>query len=173
MRLAFSAMGNSRIGLALCLKQQGLGFGVWCCACHYLCFKIIGLCDNLFGQSKQNKVEIIVYEMPFDIRPTSFDRLDTLMSSVAMLVNTTILGMKGAPTFDFDIPRLPKNAWVSDLIYNPLETPLINKARAQNLHIIDGLNMLLYQAIPVLWHGLIPQMPEVLPLCAVTCLMPI
>ena len=126
--------------------------------------KSLGFATIYLVNRSKNKAEIIAHEMPFDIRPTSFDRLDTLMSSVAMLVNTTILGMKGAPTFDFDISRLPKNAWVSDLIYNPLETPLINKARAQNLHIIDGLNMLLYQAIPgfMAWFDP-PKTPEVTP----------
>ena len=86
--------------------------------------------------------------MPFDIRPAPFDRLDALIPLVGILVNTTSLGMKGAPSLDLDLSRLHKKAWVSDLVYTPLETPLIHKARAQNLHAVDGLNMLLYQAIP-------------------------
>jgi shikimate dehydrogenase len=76
------------------------------------------------------------------------------------LVNTTSLGMKGQPPLELDVGRLPSDAVVADLVYVPLETPLLAAARACGLKTADGLGMLLHQAVRgfELWFG---QRPEV------------
>jgi shikimate dehydrogenase len=77
-------------------------------------------------------------------------------------VNTTSLGMQGQPALDIDVGRLPSQAVVADLVYVPLETPLLTMARGLGLHTADGLGMLLHQAVRgfELWFG---QRPQVTP----------
>lgn len=63
-----------------------------------------------------------------------------------LLVNTTSLGMAGQPVLDVDLAPLPGGATVYDIVYAPLETPLLAAARARGLACIDGLEMLVGQA---------------------------
>jgi shikimate dehydrogenase len=79
-----------------------------------------------------------------------------------ILVNTTSLGMAGQPALDIDLAGLPAHAVVDDIVYVPLETPLLAQARARNLRTVGGLSMLLHQAVPGFehWFG---QRPEVTP----------
>lgn len=65
---------------------------------------------------------------------------------VALLVNATTLGMAGQPELDVDLAGLPDHAIVYDLVYAPLETPLLRAAQARGLATIDGLDMLIAQA---------------------------
>jgi len=78
------------------------------------------------------------------------------------LVNTTSLGMHGQPALEIDVGLLPSHAVVADLVYVPLETPLLARARARGLNTADGLGMLLHQAVRgfELWFG---QRPQVTP----------
>ena len=70
--------------------------------------------------------------------------------------------MHGQPPLELDVGRLPQDAVVADLVYVPLETPLLAVARARELKTADGLGMLLYQAVRgfELWFG---RRPEVTP----------
>ena len=70
-----------------------------------------------------------------------------------LLVNTTSLGMQGQPALEIDVGRLPSQAVVADLVYVPLETPLLTTARARGLRTADGLGMLLHQAVRGLNSG--------------------
>lgn len=63
-----------------------------------------------------------------------------------LLVNATTLGMTGQPPLDLDLAALPDDAVVYDIVYAPLETPLLKTARARRLDTIDGLEMLVGQA---------------------------
>ena len=65
-----------------------------------------------------------------------------------LLVNATSLGMRGHPPLALDLSLLPATAAVFDLVYRPLETPLLREARARGLKTIDGLAMLVHQAVP-------------------------
>lgn len=64
----------------------------------------------------------------------------------ALLVNATTLGMTGQPPLDLDLSALPATALVYDIVYAPLETPLLRAARARGLETIEGLEMLVGQA---------------------------
>ena len=74
------------------------------------------------------------------------------------LVNTTSLGMKGQPPLKLDLSGLPTHAAVADIVYAPLETELLASAREKNLAAVDGLGMLLHQAVPgfTAWFGARP-----------------
>lgn len=65
-----------------------------------------------------------------------------------LVINTTAAGMKGNPPLDIDLAPLPGTAAVCDIVYNPLETPLLKAAAARGLQTIDGLGMLMHQAVP-------------------------
>ena len=64
----------------------------------------------------------------------------------ALLVNTSALGMAGQPPLPVDLTPLPGDAIVYDIVYSPLETPLLAQARARGLDTVDGLEMLIGQA---------------------------
>jgi shikimate dehydrogenase len=72
--------------------------------------------------------------------------LGSPLPPVALLVNTSALGMVGQPPLDIDLAPLPDDAVVYDVVYAPLETPLLAQARARDLETVDGLEMLIGQA---------------------------
>lgn len=63
-----------------------------------------------------------------------------------LLVNASALGMVGQPPLDLDLSPLPEDAVVYDIVYTPLETPLLAQANARELDTVDGLDMLIGQA---------------------------
>jgi len=80
------------------------------------------------------------------------------LATAELLVNTTSLGMKGQPPLALDLAPLKKSAAVYDIVYVPLETPLLAAARARGNPVVDGLGMLLHQAVPGFerWFGVRP-----------------
>jgi shikimate dehydrogenase len=80
----------------------------------------------------------------------------------ALLVNATSAGMTGAQSLDLPLDPLPVNAAVCDLVYNPLETDLLRRAQASGHRIIDGLGMLMYQAVPA-FEAFYGEAPKVNP----------
>lgn len=88
--------------------------------------------------------------------------LDDLLGKTGLLVNTTSLGMSGQPPLDTDLQSLPASAIVADLVYVPLETPLLARARARGNPVVDGLGMLLHQAVPGFerWFGVRPSVTD-------------
>jgi shikimate dehydrogenase len=89
------------------------------------------------------------------------ERVEALAGCV-LLVNTTTLGMTGQPDLDLDLAALPTTSVVNDIVYVPLETGLLARAGARGNRTVDGLGMLLHQAVPGFeaWFG---QRPEVTP----------
>ncbi len=94
------------------------------------------------------------------VEPVAWDAINDLLPGAGLLVNTTSLGMHGQPELELDAGLLPLHAVVADLVYVPLETPLLSAARVRGLKTADGLGMLLHQAVRgfELWFG---QRPEV------------
>jgi shikimate dehydrogenase len=81
------------------------------------------------------------------------------MEAAQLLVQTTSLGMKGQPQLALDLAPLPRAALVSDIVYAPLETDLLARARARGNRGVDGLGMLIHQARPAFyeWFGVTPE----------------
>jgi shikimate dehydrogenase len=86
------------------------------------------------------------------------------LGEAALLVNTTSLGMQGHPPLALDLAPLPGAAVVADIVYVPLETPLLAAARARGLRAVEGLGMLLHQARPGFeaWFGAAPRVDAAL-----------
>jgi shikimate dehydrogenase len=72
--------------------------------------------------------------------------LDARLPEASLLVNASPLGMKGQEPLEIDLSPLPDDALVYDLVYAPIETPLLKAARARALETVDGLEMLVGQA---------------------------
>ena len=96
------------------------------------------------------------------VHPIAWEAIDEVLPRAGLLVNSTSLGMHGQPALEIDAGLLPSHAIVDDLVYVPLETPLLAAARARGLKTADGLGMLLHQAVRgfELWFG---KRPEVTP----------
>lgn len=96
------------------------------------------------------------------VKPIEWPEIDAIMPSAGLLVNTTSLGMKGQPPLEVSVAALPEGATVTDAVYVPLETGLLAAARGRGLRAVDGLGMLLYQAVRgfAMWFG---HQPEVTP----------
>ena len=91
------------------------------------------------------------------------EREDAL-DGAGLLVNTTALGMAGGEPLDIRLDALPPDAVVNDIVYTPLETPLLAAARRSGRRPVDGLEMLLHQARPGFagWFGVEPAVDEAL-----------
>jgi shikimate dehydrogenase len=81
-----------------------------------------------------------------------------------LLVNASTLGMIGQPSLTIDLSALPEHAVVTDAVYVPLLTPLIEAASARGLRVAEGLGMLLHQAAPAFarWFGRRPAVTPAL-----------
>jgi shikimate dehydrogenase len=86
------------------------------------------------------------------------------LESADLVVNTTSLGMSGQPDLDLSLDPLGKNALVTDIVYVPLETNLLKQARLRGNPVVDGLGMLLHQAVPGFehWFGKRPVVTDAL-----------
>ena len=84
-----------------------------------------------------------------------WQELSNLMKNAGLLVNTTSLGMEGNAPLDINLDPLPTNCLVNDIVYAPLETQLLKQAALRGLGVVDGLGMLLHQAVPGFekWFG--------------------
>ena len=92
-----------------------------------------------------------------------WDDFSHLLARADLLVNATSMGMIGKPPLDIDLAPLPQHAIVYDIVYVPLETALLRAARGRGHRTVDGLGMLLHQAVPAFarWFGVTPRVtPE-------------
>ena len=108
-----------------------------------------------------SRAEELARELP-SLRVIDWNRRDQALPDQALLVNTTPLGMAGHPPLPVDLDRCARGATVADIVYVPLETPLLAAARARQIHCVGGLGMLLHQAIPGFraWFGFEPSVDE-------------
>lgn len=86
------------------------------------------------------------------------------LADQALLVNTTQLGMTGQPPLEMALDRAAPGLVVADIVYAPLETPLLAAARGRGLRTVSGIGMLLHQAVPgfTAWFGVAPLVDQAL-----------
>jgi shikimate dehydrogenase len=91
-----------------------------------------------------------------------WDRRNDTAKDAAVIVNTTTLGMKGEGDPGIDFAGVPRSAIAADIVYVPLETAFLRKAKAARLTTVDGLGMLLHQAVPGFekWFGVRPEVTD-------------
>ena len=96
------------------------------------------------------------------VRVVEWTQRDAALEGAGLVVNTTTLGMGGQPPLELDLKALPGDAVVNDIVYSPLETPLLAATRARGNAAVDGLGMLLHQARPA-FHAFFGLDPAVTP----------
>jgi shikimate dehydrogenase len=120
--------------------------------------KEIRLCNRSL-----DKAQALAAEFGTPVQAVPWEQRHAALDGVALLVNTTSLGMKGQDPMELSLDQLPARALVSDIIYVPLETPLLAAARQRGYPTVNGLGMLLNQARPAFqhWFGVMPEItPE-------------
>jgi len=98
------------------------------------------------------------------LRVVDWGRREQASAGADLVVNTTSLGMGGQPPLDFALDHLGRQAIVADIVYQPLETPLLKGAAAKGLRAVDGLSMFMHQAAPgfCAWFGANPVVDDAL-----------
>ncbi len=96
------------------------------------------------------------------LEPKERSYFNELSKNADLVVNTSAVGMGGSKFAGLSLNNLPKTAFVTDIVYTPLETPLLADARSSGLKTVDGLGMLLHQAVPGFerWFGVRPKVTE-------------
>ena len=96
------------------------------------------------------------------VETQDWTRIPDLVGDVALIVNTTSLGMAGQSPLIIDLSRLTPPTVVTDIVYKPLDTELLETARQMGCETVDGLGMLLHQAVPGFerWFGYTPMVDE-------------
>lgn len=121
-----------------------------------------GVADVRLINRTLERAQKVAGEIGGPISVYGWNKASELLDGAALVVNTTTLGMAGQPPMELDLEVLGNEAVVTDIVYTPLITPLLGKARARGLKIVDGLGMLLYQAVPG-FEGWFGHRPEVSP----------
>ena len=122
-----------------------------------------GLPELLICNRSPERAEALAAALGTRVKALSWSARAEALSDLGLLVNSTSLGMSGHPPLDLSLDLLPVRALVTDLVYTPLETPLLAAAKARGCSVVAGLGMLLHQARPGFraWFGVDPEVtPE-------------
>ncbi|MFL5253772.1 MAG: shikimate dehydrogenase [Rhodopila sp.] len=122
----------------------------------------LGVRVTLANRTRAN-AERLARDLP-GLTVIDWERREDALADHALVVNTTSRGMTGHEPLDLDLGRAGSGLTVADIVYVPLETPLLAAARARGLRCVEGLGMLLYQAIPGFraWFGADPVVDDAL-----------
>jgi shikimate dehydrogenase len=118
----------------------------------------------LLANRTRDRAEALAQAFGPSVTVVDWDDRHQALAGCGLLVNTTSLGMTGKDKLDIDLGALPADAVVADIVYSPLETELLAAARARGNRIVNGLGMLLYQAVPGFerWFGVRPEVTPAL-----------
>jgi len=112
----------------------------------------------------RSRAEALQREFGAKVQVFDWVQVGNMLDGAATVVNATSLGMVGKSEMRIPLDGLSKDATVTDLVYAPLETPLLAYAKSKGCQTVDGLGMLLYQAVPGFerWFGMTPTVDETL-----------
>lgn len=118
---------------------------------------------RLFNRTKP-RAEALRTEFGIRVEVGDWAQIGKGLEGAALVVNTTSLGMTGQPPLVMPYEKLEPATVVTDIVYSPLETELLQQARARGCTTVDGLGMLLHQAVPGFerWFGHRPEVDEAL-----------
>lgn len=119
-----------------------------------------GAPEILLSNRTRPRAEALQSDFGSKIKVIDWVQAGNMLEEAATVVNTTSLGMMGHPELRVPLDGLQKGALVTDLVYNPLQTRLLREAEDMGCVTVDGLGMLIHQAVPGFerWFG---QRPEV------------
>lgn len=118
-----------------------------------------GISRVLVANRTRDRAEALAALSGRGVGAIGWDALDDAMGQADILVNTTSLGMAGHPPLELSLAALKPGALVTDIVYVPLVTGLLQQAAERGHPTVDGLGMLLHQAVPGFerWFGVRPQ----------------
>jgi shikimate dehydrogenase len=110
----------------------------------------------------RSRAEFLADQFGAKVKVMDWLHLEDALDGVATIVNCTSLGMVGMPSLNLSLKRAPKSALVTDIVYTPLQTPLLEEAESRRMRWVDGLGMLLHQGRPGFeaWFGVAPAVDE-------------
>ena len=123
-----------------------------------------GATSILIANRTRDRAKVLAQTFGPAVTVVGWEDRDRALEGCGLLVNATSLGMTGKEALDVDLAALPQDAVVADIVYSPLPTPLLRAARARGNRAIDGLGMLLHQAVPGFerWFGVRPEVTQAL-----------
>ena len=121
-----------------------------------------GVAEIWLSNRTRGRAEALAGTLDHPVTVLDWDSYAGHLPRASLVVNTTSLGMDGQAPLGLPAAQLNPAAVVTDIVYTPLETPLLRDAAARGCRVVDGLGMLLHQAVPGFerWFG---QRPEVTP----------
>ncbi len=121
-----------------------------------------GVPEVILTNRTRETAEALREEFGNRLRVVDWREAGNAVEEGALVVNTTSLGMAGKPELRVPLDGLREGQVVTDLVYAPLETRLLREARVAGAVVVDGLGMLLHQAVPAFerWFGVRPVVDE-------------
>jgi len=118
----------------------------------------------LLSNRTRQRAEMLTEDFGGRVEVIDWNRIADAMEGATTIVNATSMGMVNQPELPFSVAAAPQGALVTDLVYTPMETPLLAAARARGLQVVDGLGMLLHQGVPGFenWFGQRPEVDDAL-----------
>ncbi len=122
----------------------------------------VGVREVLLTNRTRPKSDALQSEFGTRVHVIDWVQAGNLMEEAATVVNTTSLGMTGAAEFRVPLDGLRPGTVVTDLVYSPLRTRLLIEAEAAGCVTVDGLGMLIHQAVPAFerWFGVRPEVDD-------------
>lgn len=122
----------------------------------------VGVPEILISNRTKARAETLRADFGNRLRVVDWVQAGNMLEDAATVINTTSLGMVGKPPLRVPLDGLQKGALVTDLVYAPLMTHLLNEANEAGCVTVDGLGMLLHQAVPAFerWFGVRPQVTD-------------
>lgn len=122
----------------------------------------VGVREVLLTNRTRPKSDALQSEFGTRVHVVDWVQAGNLMEEAATVVNTTSLGMTGAAEFRVPLDWLRPGTVVTDLVYSPLRTRLLTEAEAAGCVTVDGLGMLIHQAVPAFerWFGVRPEVDD-------------
>ena len=122
----------------------------------------VGVPEILISNRTKGRAEQLQSDFGKRLRVVDWVQAGNMLEEAATVINTTSLGMVGKPPLRVPLDGFQKGALVTDLVYAPLMTHFLNEADKAGCVTVDGLGMLLHQAVPAFerWFGVRPQVTD-------------
>jgi shikimate dehydrogenase len=117
-----------------------------------------GASDIILANRTRSRADQLRSDFGAKIKVVEWMKIQNYLSEASTIINTTSLGMVGKSDLPIPLSALKKNTLVTDIVYTPIETHLLATAAKMGCRTVDGLGMLIHQAIPGFerWFGIRP-----------------
>lgn len=123
----------------------------------------MGVSRILITNRDKVKLSMVAENYKDYVETVYWEDVNSVIGTVDLVINATSVGLDGLTDLPFDVTRIKRSAVVYDTIYNPYLTPFLFRAKREGLKTINGLDMLIIQALYSIeiWFGKLPNFYEV------------